>query len=189
MGDGKGSARYGTLAKVFHWATFLLLLGSFGIGLTMVDLPLSPRKLQVYSWHKWAGVTVFLITILRLGWRCIHPAPAFPDSMPRWQKAAARLSHAGLYVMLLVMPVSGWVMSSALGIPTAYFGLLPLPDLVAPDRDLGEALTQLHYLLGRAFAILIGVHIGAAAYHHFVLRDDITRGMLPFTTAGKGDRP
>jgi cytochrome b561 len=189
MVDGTGSDRFGTFAKVLHWATFLLLLASFGIGLTMVGLPLSPRKLQVYSWHKWVGVTVFLITILRLGWRCIYPAPPFPDSMPRWQRVGARLSHAGLYGLLVIQPVSGWVMSSALGLTTVYFGLVPLPDLVAPDRALGQSLIQLHHLLGLAFAILIGVHIGAAAYHHFVRRDDIARRMLPVITAGKGDRP
>ena len=97
MRDGNGSDRFGTFAKVFHWVTFMLLLASFGIGLTMVGLPLGLRKLQAYSWHKWVGVTVLLITILRLGWRCFDPPPPFPASMPGWQKIAARLSHAGLY--------------------------------------------------------------------------------------------
>ncbi len=189
MADGKRPDQFGTVAKVLHWTTFLLLLGSFGVGLNMVDLPLSPRKLQVYSWHKWVGVTVFLITILRLGWRCANPAPPFPDSMPRRQRTAARLSHATLYALLVVMPVSGWLMSSALGIPTVYFGLVPLPDLVAPDRALGQSLIELHHLLALTLAILISVHIAAALYHHFVLRDDIARRMLPFMTPIKGDRP
>jgi cytochrome b561 len=182
-----GSDRFGTLARVLHWVTFLLLLASFGIGLTMVDLPLGPRKLQVYSWHKWVGVTVFLITILRVGWRCASPPPPFPGSMPGWQTVAAQLSHAGLYVLLLIMPISGWVMSSALGLSTAYFGLVPLPDLVAPNRELGQALIFLHNLLGLALAILISIHIVAALYHHFVLKDDIARRMLPFIKP-KGDR-
>ncbi len=184
MREGVGSERFGTFAKVFHWATFALLLASFGIGLTMVDLPFGPRKLQAYSWHKWVGVTVFLVTILRLGWRCANPPPRLPDAMPGWQRGAARLSHAGLYGLLLVIPISGWVMSSALGLTTVYFGLLPLPDLVAPDRALGQSLIQLHHALGLALAILIGVHVGAAAYHHFVLRDHIAMRMLPFTTRG-----
>ena len=172
-------------AKAFHWATLLLLLASFGIGLTMVDLPLGPRKLQVYSWHKWVGVTIFLVTLLRLGWRWANPAPPLPASMPGWQRVGARLSHAGLYSLLLIMPISGWVMSSALGIPTVYFGLVPLPDLVSPDRALGEALIQLHHMLGLTLAILIGVHAGAAVYHHFILKDDIVRRMLPFVIVGK----
>jgi cytochrome b561 len=183
-----GSDRFGTLAKVLHWATFLLLLGSFGIGLTMVDLPLSPRKLQVYSWHKWVGVTVFLIAILRLGWRYVSPPPPFPASMPRWQIVAARMSHAGLYGLLLVMPVSGWLMSSALGLKTVYLGLVPLPDLLAPDRALGQALIYVHNAFGAMLATLIGIHVAAALYHHFVLRDDIARRMLPFMKPRQGNR-
>jgi len=181
--------RFGTLAKTFHWATFLLLLGSFGIGLTMVELPLGVRKLQAYSWHKWVGVTVFLVTVLRLGWRLANPPPPFPHSMPTWQWVAARLSHAGLYGLLLVMPVSGWLMSSALGLSTVYFGLVPLPDLVASNRELGQSLVYLHNLLGVMLATLIGIHIGAALYHHFILRDDIARRMLPFMKPKEGNMP
>jgi len=154
----------------------------------MIELPLSPRKLQVYSWHKWVGVTVFLITVLRLGWRLARPAPPFPESMPAWQKSAARASHAGLYGLLLIMPNSGWVMSSALGLSTVYFGLVPLPDLVRPDRELGHSLSQFHGLLGLALAILIGIHIAAACYHHFVLRDDVATRMQPFTKPSWGKR-
>jgi len=183
-----GADRFGTLAQVLHWATFLLLLASFGIGMTMVNLSLGPRKLQAYSWHKWVGVTVFLITILRLGWRCANPPPPFPASMPEWQRVAARLSHAVFYGLLLIMPVSGWLMSSALGLTTVYFGLVPLPDMVAPDRELGQSLIYLHNLLGLALAMLIGLHIGAALYHHFALGDDIARRMMPFITPRKESR-
>jgi cytochrome b561 len=188
MRVGDGLNRFTVTAKAFHWATFLLLLASFGIGLTMVDMPLGPRKLEAYSWHKWVGVTVFVVTLLRLGWRGIHPAPPFPDAMPRWQIVGARLSHAGLYSLLLIMPVSGWLMSSALGIQTVYFGIVPLPDLVSPDRALGDSLIHLHHLLALTLAILIGVHAGAAVYHHFVLKDDIARRMIPFMTPESGDR-
>jgi cytochrome b561 len=188
MPDSNGTDRFGTLARAFHWATFLLLLASFGIGLTMIELPLGPRKLQVYSWHKWVGVTVFLITVLRLGWRLAKPPPPFPESMPAWQKGAARVSHAGLYGLLLIMPISGWVMSSALGLSTVYFGLVPLPDLVAPDRELGHSLSQLHGLLGLILAILIGIHIAATLYHHFILRDDVAKRMLPFAKPSGGKR-
>jgi cytochrome b561 len=189
MGAGIGSGQFGIVAKAFHWATVLLLLGSFGIGLTMVAMPLGPGKLQAYSWHKWVGVTVFVISLVRLGWRCFRPAPPLPDSMPRWQRIAAHLSHGGLYALLIVMPVSGWVMSSALGVPTVYLGLVPLPDLVAPDRELGQSLVRLHHLLAFALATLIGIHVAAAAYHHFVRRDDILRRMLPFASAAEEHRP
>jgi cytochrome b561 len=188
MSDSKASDRFGPLAKTFHWVTFVLLLGSFGIGLTMVDLPLGPRKLQVYSWHKWLGVTVFLVTVLRLGWRLLRPPPPLPAKVAAWQVMAARLSHAALYTTLLIMPISGWLMSSALGLSTVYLGWVALPDLVAPDRALGESLIFVHHLLGWVFAVLIGIHVGAALYHHFALRDDIARRMLPFMRPGGGVR-
>lgn len=180
---GNGPHGYGPVAKALHWLTLLLLLGSFGLGLSMVELPLSPRKLQVYSWHKWVGVTVFLLTALRLAWRLADPPPPLPGSVPRWQRLAARLSHAGLYSILFAMPVSGWVMSSALGLKTVYLGLLPLPDLVAPDRALGRALSEVHETLALLLVTLIGIHGAAALYHHFILKDTVLRRMLPFADA------
>lgn len=186
---GNGSDRFGALAKTLHWLTFLLLLGSFGIGLTMVELELGPRKLQAYSWHKWVGVTVFLVSVLRLGWRCVDPPPPLPVAMPAWQKRGARLSHAGLYLVLLIMPITGWVTSSALGLTTVYLGLVELPNLVAPDRALREPLILLHNVLAVTLAILIAVHAGAALYHHFVLKDNVARRMLPFMAPRPGGGP
>jgi cytochrome b561 len=104
--------------------------------------------------------------------------------MPHWQRRAARLSHASLYTLLLAMPISGWMMSSALGLSTVYLGLVPLPDLVAPDRALGETLIRVHGVLGVVLALLIAVHLGAAIYHHFVLRDGVALRMLPFMRSG-----
>jgi len=177
---GNGPDRYGPVAKTVHWLTFLLLLASFGIGLSMTGLPLSPRKLQVYSWHKWVGVTVFLLTLVRLAWRLADPPPPLPDSLPRWHRTAARLSHAALYLVLFVMPVTGWTMSSALGLQTVYLGLVPLPDLVAPDRPLGETLRTAHGVLAVVLAALFAVHAGAGLQHHFVARNDVLRRMVPF---------
>lgn len=189
MRIGNGPDRFGPAAKTLHWLTFVLLLASFGIGLSMVGLPLSPRKLQVYSWHKWIGVTVFLVTVLRLGWRLADPPPPLPFSVPRWQRIGTRLSHAALYAILITMPISGWLMSSALGLQTVYLGLVPLPDLVAPNRPLGETLLSVHQGLAVTLALLISVHVAAAAYHHIVARDDVLRRMLPFVVPrGKAPR-
>ena len=185
---GNGADRYGTVAKTLHWLTFALLVGSFGIGLSMVDLPLSPAKLQVYSWHKWVGVTVFLVTLVRLGWRLADPPPPLPDAVPGWQRGAARLSHAALYTVLIAMPISGWVMSSALGLRTVYLGLVPLPDLVSPDRALGETLIEVHHAFASVLLVLVAIHVAAAFHHHFAARDDVLRRMVPFLMP-RGDRP
>jgi cytochrome b561 len=162
--------------------TLLLLVGSFTIALSMTSLPLSPRKLQLYSWHKWVGVTIFLVTILRLAWRLANGAPRPPATVPPWQQRLAALSHGTLYAILIVMPLTGWIMSSALNLPVVYFGLIPLPSPFGVDRALGEAMRYVHFSLALALLALVAVHVLAAFYHHFVLRDDVMRRMLPWNS-------
>lgn len=170
--------RFGLVGRLFHWLTALLLIGSFTLGLSMVDLELSPTKFRLYAWHKWIGVTVFLVTFLRVLWRLGNPVPSPPDRMPRWQHQLAGLSHAALYGLLVAMPITGWLMSSALDLTVVYFGVVELPDLVAPDRALGESLKRVHVGLSRIFLAVIAVHVLAALYHHFYLKDDVLRRML-----------
>jgi cytochrome b561 len=176
------SEQFGVVAKTFHWLTLALLLGSFTLALTMIDLPLSPRKLQFYSWHKWFGVTVFLVTILRLGWRLLNPAPAQPVGMPRWQRRLAGLSHAALYAILIIMPLTGWVMSSALNLPLVYLGIIYIPSPFGVDPALGESMKLVHSGLAITLLVLVGVHVTAALYHHVILRNDVLRRMLPWAS-------
>lgn len=172
--------RYTTAALLLHWLMALLLTILFAVGLYMVDLPLSPQKLKIYSWHKWAGVTAFLLVLLRLAWRFGHPAPALPKTMPAWQKSAAHGMHHLLYLLMIAIPISGWLMSSAKGFQTVYFGVLPLPDLVAKNRELGKTLEEVHEVLANGLALLVLAHIGAALKHHLLDRDDVLSRMLPF---------
>lgn len=172
--------RYTTAALLLHWLMALLLAILFAVGLYMVDLPLSPQKLKIYSWHKWAGVTAFLLVLLRLAWRFGHPAPTLPTTMPAWQKSAAHGMHHLLYLLMIAIPISGWLMSSAKGFQTVYFGVLPLPDLVAKNRELGKTLEEVHEVLANGLALLVLAHIGAALKHHLLDRDDVLSRMLPF---------
>lgn len=172
--------RYSATAIALHWLMALLLIGLFTVGLYMSDLPLSPQKLKIYSWHKWAGVTAFLLVLLRLAWRIGHPPPSLPAAMPGWQKTAAHGLHHLLYLLMIAIPLSGWLMSSAKGFQTVYFGVLPLPDLVEKDKALGELLESLHSGLNYGFAALVVAHVGAALKHHLVDRDDVLSRMLPF---------
>jgi cytochrome b561 len=157
----------------------LMLSGLFGVGLYMADLPLSPWKLKVFSWHKWAGVTVFLLVWLRLLWRVTHRPPTLPDAMPALMKWVAHGGHLVLYVLMLAIPVSGWLMSSAKGFQTVYFGILPLPDLVPKDKELGKQLADLHEALAWFLALVVTGHAAAAFKHHFIDRDDILARMVP----------
>jgi cytochrome b561 len=181
------STRYGGVAIGLHWLIAVAIVGSFSVGLYMADLPLSPLKLKLYSWHKWAGVTIFLCVVLRLVWRLLHRPPELPTGMPAWQRKAAEATHVLLYLLMFAVPLSGWLMSSAKGFQTVWFGVLPLPDLLDKNKDLGDLLQEVHELLNFSMAALVVAHLGAALKHHFIDRDDVLTRMLPFlgkTTGG-----
>ena len=170
---------YTATAIALHWLVALLIAGNVGLGLSMVDLPFSPQKFQWYAWHKWTGITIFLLAAARLAWRGTHPPP-LPVSMPHWQRQALTAVHGLLYVLMLAIPVSGWIYSSSTGISVVYLGLLPLPDLVAKDKALAETLKAVHVGLNFTLATLVFVHVGAALRHHWVDRDGVLPRMLPF---------
>ena len=181
--------RYTRTAVMLHWLMALLIVVSFGVGLYMHDLPLSPTKLKIYSWHKWAGVTIaLLLLLLRICWRLGHRPPAMVAGMPHWQQLAATGTHGLLYLLMLAIPLSGWLMSSALGFQTVYFGVLPLPDLLDKNRELGELLKTVHMSLNFSMAALVAVHSAAALKHHFVDRDDTLARMLPAVKPRKEHR-
>jgi cytochrome b561 len=172
--------RYTRTAISLHWLVAAAIVATFGLGLYMHELPFSPDKLRLYSWHKWAGVTIFLLVLARIVWRLAHRPPAPPASMPAWQRQAAEGVHMLLYGLMVAVPLSGWLMSSAKGVPTVWFGVLPLPDLVDKDEELGELLATVHKTFNLSMAGLVLVHAGAALKHHFVDRDEVLVRMLPF---------
>lgn len=180
MPEALPPTRYTLTAIALHWLVALGIFGSFAVGLYMQDLPISPAKLKLYSYHKWAGVTLFALVLIRLGWRITHPAPPLPAALPAWQREAAAWTHRSLYVLLVAIPLSGWLMSSAKGFQTVWFGVLPLPDLVAKDKALGEALAALHQALNLTLATLVAVHVAAAVRHHLHGSDGVLARMLPF---------
>lgn len=173
------TARYTATAAALHWFTALLIVTAFSIGLYAVGLLLSPTKLKLYAWHKWVGVTIFVLTLVRLLWRWRHPAPALPATVAGWQRIATHVTHAALYVLLIAVPLTGWLMSSAAGFPVVYFGLLALPDLAAKDKALFETLKLVHFALNKTLLLVALLHAAAALKHHFVDRDDVLRRMWP----------
>ncbi len=171
---------YTRTAIALHWAVAFGIFGTFALGLYMHELPLSPTKLKLYSYHKWAGVTIFLLMLVRLAWRATHRTPPLPDHMPHWQRLAAHSIHHLLYLLILAIPLTGWLMSSAKGFQTVWFGVLPLPDLLDKNKELGDALSEVHEALNFGMAALVVAHVGAALKHHLVDRDDVLARMLPF---------
>jgi cytochrome b561 len=172
--------QYTRTAIILHWLVVLLIFAAFPLGLYMHDLPLSPYKLRLYSYHKWIGITVLMLAVIRLSWRIGHRPPGMPESMPNWEKLAAQATHYALYLLIFAIPVSGWLMSSALGFKVVWLGVLPLPDLVGKSKELGELLHEVHETLNYMMLGLVLAHIGAALKHHFLEHDDILTRMLPF---------
>lgn len=174
------TASYTRTAIGLHWLVAVAIVATFGLGLYMHELPFSPDKLKLYSWHKWAGVSIFLLAVARIVWRLAHRPPAPPASMSAWQRRAAEGVHLLLYVLMLAVPLSGWLMSSAKGVPTVWFGVLPLPDVVGKDTALGDLLASVHKVLNFSMAGLVLIHVGAALKHHLVDRDEVLLRMLSF---------
>ncbi len=173
-------ARYTRTAIFLHWLVGLGLIGTFTLGLYMEGLPLSPDKLKLYSWHKWAGISLLALAVVRLAWRLSHPAPALPSGTSPLARLAAHAGHGLLYALMLAIPLSGWLMSSAQGFSVVWFGVLPLPDLVAKDKALGEVLGSAHVVLNYTLLLTVVGHVGAALQHHFVKKDVVMARMLPF---------
>jgi len=171
--------RYAPTAMALHWVAAVLIFCGFSLGLYMTGLEVTPDKFRYYAWHKWIGITVFLLAAARLAWRAAHPALPLPATMPAWQVRASRIAHAALYVLMLVIPLSGWIYSSSTGVSVSYLGLIDLPDLVAKDRETAKILLLLHKSLNYTLAAVVTLHIAAALKHHFVDRDDVMARMLP----------
>ncbi|MBD3813596.1 MAG: cytochrome b [Betaproteobacteria bacterium] len=169
--------RYSTPAIVLHWLVALLIFVAFPLGLYMADLPLSPEKLKLFSYHKWIGVTVFMLAGLRVGWRLTHTPPPLPASVAGWQRRASAVAHGLLYLLILVIPISGWLMSSAKGVQTVWFGVLPLPDLIGKDKALGHLLEEVHETLNYTLLALVVLHVAGALQHHFIERQPFLQRM------------
>ena len=170
--------RYTSVAIGLHWLLALMLLGSFSFGLYMSDLPFSPQRVKLYNWHKWAGMTIFALSLLRLLWRATHRPPVDLPA-PAWQQRAAHATHGALYLLFFAVPLVGWAYSSAAGFPVVWFGVLPLPDFVPADKALAEAIKPWHGYLAFAMAALVILHVAAAFKHQFVDRDGLLDRMRP----------
>jgi cytochrome b561 len=175
---------FGPIAKFFHWLIAAILLGQIPLAWYMIDLPMSPDKLGTYALHKSIGVTLFTLAVTRLVWALLTVRPKLPDAMPRWQIWASKIAEGFLYFLVIAMPLTGWLMSSAANFPVSVFGLFTLPDLVAPSETLMETLRGAHEKQSIALMVITGIHALAALKHHFVDKDEVLISMLPWSTKG-----
>jgi cytochrome b561 len=171
---------YTATAKWLHWLVAILIILAWGLGSVMVEIEgISPTKLRYFNWHKWLGVTILAFVLVRLLWRATHAAPPAVAGMPAWQEKIAALTHVAMYVLMIIIPVTGYLHSLAAGYPVVYLGLIPLPEVIGPDKGLKETFEVAHEVLANILLALFIAHVGAALKHHFVDRDDVLKRMLP----------
>lgn len=177
----KNSAeRWGPVSQAFHWIVVLLILALAIVGLTMDELPKTPKYFWVYTLHKSLGLTVLALVLARIAWRLYAGAPQPVPGTPRWQAWLAAAVHLLLYLLALAMPLTGWLYDSASGLrPFRWFGLAEVPKLAAPDEALAGIAQRLHVTLFWLLVALVAVHVGAALYHHLFRRDATLARMLP----------
>lgn len=197
MGTMNTTKAWGLPARLLHWVMALMIFAALGFGTYMSNFEQDLiAQFQMIQTHKSVGFTIFALAVLRVVWRLANRrTPSLPADMPQWQVRASHVSHLALYVLILAMPITGWLMASAspLNDEGAYpfqvknmvWGLFELPDPFATgSKALTEALHTVHWLIAVTIVLILAVHIGAALKHHLVDRDDVLRRM----TSGKSGR-
>jgi cytochrome b561 len=174
------ATRYGAVSQFLHWLIVALLIVQFTLGWTAADLPLGLQRLSLLARHKSFGMTILMLAVIRLAWRFANTVPTLAATLKPYERGLARFTHALLYVLIFAMPVSGWLMSSAANYPVSWFHLFTWPDLIAPNKPLVEDLKEIHEAMSVALVVTISLHVLAALRHHFLLRDDTLKRMLPF---------
>lgn len=173
------TARYGSLTIGIHWLMLLLFVAVYGtIELRELFEKGSDPREALKTWHFMFGMLVFVLVWPRIAARLSGPTPAIRPEPPVWQQLSAKLLHLALYALMIAMPISGWLLLSASGKPVPFFGL-ELPALIDENKDFAKQLKELHELAGTAGYYLIGLHVAAALYHHYIKRDDTLTRMLP----------
>lgn len=172
---------YGLVAIILHWLIGLLFIGQIVLGLVMVRLDDQRLSFDLIQWHKSFGFLILVLVPLRVAWRLANPRPALPASTLDWEREAASATHRILYVLMLILPLTGWVLVSVstLGMPTFAFYRFIIPNLPLPaSNGAEETWAFVHQWLGYGAAALVGFHILAALRHQFILRDGLLVRML-----------
>ncbi|MBV9061985.1 MAG: cytochrome b [Alphaproteobacteria bacterium] len=179
--------RYGTVAMIFHWLIAALLIANLALGLYFADLPRGDWRTELGQLHKSIGLTVLMLSVLRLAWRLTHPVPPLPAGMRWGLRFAARATHWLFYVLIIGIPLTGWIFVSASPVPTIFFGLFHWPNLWfmadmprAQKIPLRETFNSIHVVLAWAAIVLIPLHVLAALYHQYIRRDELLPRMLPY---------
>lgn len=169
--------RFGMVAIFLHWIMALLILALIGLGLYMTRIPISAEKLKLYGWHKEFGILALMLVIVRLTWRLVNTTPALL-SLPSWERWAARAAHRTFYLLMFIVPISGWLLTSAAGLPVSFFGWFLLPNLISASEANRLLYTEIHEWLSYALIAVFCLHVSAALKHYFINKDDIMQRII-----------
>ena len=175
------SRSWGSLSRWFHWGLGIAIIGMIAFGWWTNHLAPRPDRYFYRSIHADIGYLVLLLTVIRLMWRGANPVPAMPDDMPSWQRIAAHVTHWALYLVTILVTVLGWAMSGARPPDRNYasfFGLFNVPQFTSPDKVAAGAYEDRHIVFAYVLLALIVLHVAAAAWHHFIRRDQVAARML-----------
>jgi len=170
---------WGSVARLFHWVLGFTILGMLAFGWWMNHIPARADRLFYRAIHADIGYVVLLLTVLRLIWRTMNPAPALPSDTPRWQRLVARISHGAIYAVIILVTMLGWAHSGA-HTPdySSWFGLFHVPQITSPDKAAARTYEDRHIFFAYVLLALIAIHVAAAAWHRFVRRDRVTSRMI-----------
>lgn len=173
------TVRWGSASQSLHWLIVALMCLQVALALIFKQLPRGPMLHALIGYHRSIGITIFSLAVIRLFWRWANPVPALPTTLKPYERVLARFTHAALYVVLFAMPLDGWIGSWAHGTPVRWFDVLTVPAPVGKNPSLSNVMWDIHYALAMSLGVIVTVHIAGALKHHFFLKDDVLRRMLP----------
>jgi cytochrome b561 len=179
--------QYGAPARFFHWAIAILVIVTIPIAWTMLRVGEGPLQNLLFVVHESIGLSIFTLAILRVIWRFIEPPPALPASVPPGRALIAHINHWLLYLVIFLMPVTGYLSVVAGGYPLNFFALFNVPRLVEKHESLAKFTESVHLALQYAVYALVLLHVAAALHHHLVQRDGVLRRMWPGLRAASLD--
>ncbi|KAF0813006.1 Cytochrome b561 [Andreprevotia sp. IGB-42] len=182
--------RYSLPQMALHWLIALLIFTAFGLiwyfgSVEITSAATFKLKGSLIAWHKWAGISVLILVLVRLAVRFKQGAPVPLPGQPAWQLKVAAGTHHLLYLLMIALPFIGWLMTSAKGYPVVLFNLVQLPDLVAKNEELGKVLKDVHEIMAYTLLAIVALHAAAALKHHFIDRDATLKRMLPSCKKGE----
>ena len=175
---GNSANHWGLLSRLIHWFTAVAVFFMFGLGLTMINMRLSPMKLEMFIVHKSVGMLLLLVIIFRVIWRLLNPAPRPSSHLSNFQSKMVFFGQLFMYALLFAIPISGWVINSAANFPLRWFGLFEIPALTEPSIVIEDYAKTAHLILICMLGAMIIMHITAALHHHWIKRNDILKRML-----------